>query len=123
MNLQTSIIKSDTKPKILFLHILGLSEDSFLAKTNLSIVLGIDEQGVPIDFEISQANCSYSNIVSETTKKLIKKYALKECYLITNEDLNLEDIPHTKLETSLGLFEALSILNPSKEQLNDTILL
>ena len=87
----------------------------YIAKTRYKIALVIDEQGIPMDFEIYKGNSSEFKTMAKSIEKLQKKFNVKNSYIVADRGLNSTDNLNMLLNKQLGFVVAQKVSNLSKD--------
>lgn len=93
----------------------GPSKESRFAQPIVSIALVIDEDGIPIDFEIYKGNSSEYKTMAKSIEKLQKKFNVRNSYIVADRGLNSTDNLNMLLEKKLGFVVAQKVSNLNKE--------
>lgn len=93
----------------------GPSKESRFAQPIVSIALVIDEQGIPMDFEIYKGNSSEFKTMAKSIEKLQKKFNVKNSYIVADRGLNSTDNLNMLLNKQLGFVVAQKVSNLSKD--------
>lgn len=87
----------------------------YIAKTRYKIALVIDEQGIPMDFEIYKGNSSEFKTMAKSIEKLQKKFNVKNSYIVADRGLNSTENLNMLLNKQLGFVVAQKVSNLSKD--------
>ena len=93
----------------------GPSKESRFAQPIVSIALVIDEQGIPMDFEIYKGNSSEFKTMAKSIEKLQKKFNVKNSYIVADRGLNSTENLNMLLNKQLGFVVAQKVSNLSKD--------